>query len=313
MHNLSAMAARTKAHRSIATLLLALGAGSAFGCAGKAANSAPAATAASVPPADDDAMAGLMEHHRFHHHGGVTLFIAMSLDTLGVSPEQRAVVEKIRTDLHTGMQPALSADQNLVSTLADGLNSSNIDSAKVDAAVAQVVTASAAVRAATADALNQLHAALTPPQRAALIDKVESHWAVWQRSNAEEKHEATADEGHLAVLTADLNLSPDQVAKTRASLDSNMKAVPRVDSQQVAAHLKAFADAFQSDHFDAKTYGALANAGDGADARLAGWGAAYLAHFVEAVSPVLDAQQRGTLAQRLRDHAAHNPSAQVNP
>jgi len=32
---------------------------------------------------------GLMEHHRHHHHGGVTLFIAMSLDTLGVSPNSR--------------------------------------------------------------------------------------------------------------------------------------------------------------------------------------------------------------------------------
>jgi Spy/CpxP family protein refolding chaperone len=294
-------------------LALVLGACCAFGCAGKTANGAPAASAASTPAADDDAMAGLMEHHRYHHHGGMTLFIAMSLDTLGVSREQRAAVEKIRLDLHNGMQPAVIADQNLVSTLAEGLSSSNLDPAKVDAAVTQVVAASSEVRAATADALNQLHTALTPPQRAALVDKVESHWAIWQRSNAEEQKEVTADEGHLAVLTVDLSLTPDQVAKTRASLDSNMRSVPRVDSRQVAAHLKEFADAFQSDHFDAKTYGTLASGEDGADARLAGWGAAYLAHFVEAVSPVLDAQQRGTLAQRLRDHAAHNPSAQVSP
>ncbi|HEX3854165.1 MAG TPA: periplasmic heavy metal sensor, partial [Polyangiaceae bacterium] len=143
-------------------------------------------------------MAGLREHHRYHHHGGVTLFIAMSLDTLGVSPEQRAAVEKIRTDLHAGMQPAVAADQNLVSTLADGLGSSSLDPAKVDAAVARVAAASAAVRAATADALNQLHATLNPAQRAALVDKVESHWAVWQRSNAGEQKKVTADEGHLA-------------------------------------------------------------------------------------------------------------------
>ena len=305
------MVSRTQ--NAVATWALVLSACYAFGCAGKTANSKPAATAASVPAPDDDAMAGLMEHHRYHHHGGVTLFIAMSLDTLGVSPEQRAAVEKIRTDLHAGMQPAFTADQNLVSTLADGLSGSNLDSTKVDAAVAQVAAASATVRAATADALNRLHAALSAPQRAALVDKVEAHWAVWQRSNAEDKKEATADEGHLAVLATDLNLTADQVAKTRASLDANMKAVPRVDSQQVAAHLKAFGDAFQSDHFDAKTYGTLASGEDGTDARLAGWGAAYLAHFVEAVSPVLSAEQRGKLAQRLRDHAAHNPSAQVTP
>ncbi|HWZ91719.1 MAG TPA: Spy/CpxP family protein refolding chaperone [Polyangiaceae bacterium] len=307
------MASRTRTLSAIATATLLFGACAAFGCAGKSANSTPPASAASVPAADDDAMAGLMEHHRYHHHAGVTLFIAMSLDTLGVSPEQRVAVEKIRTDLQSGMQPAVAADQNLISTLAGGLDSSNLEPAKVDAAVAQVVAASAAVRAATADALNQLHAVLTPPQRAALVDKVESHWAVWQRSNAEEQKEATADEGHLAVLTADLSLTPDQVAKTRASLDSNMKAVPRVDSQQVTLHLKAFGDAFQSDHFDAKTYGTMTSDGDVTDARLAGWGAAYLAHFIEAVSPSLDPEQRSKLAQRLRDHAAHNPSAQANP
>src|SRR5450432_3028508 len=109
----------------------------AFGCSGKSGSGAGAATPPTVSsPASDEQMAGLLEHHRYHHHGGVTLFIAMSLDTLGVPPEKRAVVEKIRTDLHTGMQPAFIADQNLVSALADGLSSSNLDSAKVDAAVA---------------------------------------------------------------------------------------------------------------------------------------------------------------------------------
>ena len=95
-----------------------------------------------------------------------------------------------------------------MSTLADGLSNSSLDPVKVDAAVAQVARASAAVRAATADALNQLHATLTPAQRAALVDKLESHWEVWQRSNAEEQKEVTADEGHLAVLTVDLKLTP---------------------------------------------------------------------------------------------------------
>ena len=84
---------RYRTHHVVARFMLVLGACCVFGCAGKAANSAPAASATSVPAADDDAMAGLLEHHRYHHHGGVTLFIAMSLDTLGVSPEQRVAVE----------------------------------------------------------------------------------------------------------------------------------------------------------------------------------------------------------------------------
>ena len=51
----------------------------------------------------------------------------------------------------------------------------------------------------------------------------------------------------------------------------------------------------------------------GANAHLVGWGAAQMAHFVETASPVLTSEQRAKLAQRLRDHASHNPSAQATP
>jgi Spy/CpxP family protein refolding chaperone len=43
------------------------------------------------------------------------------------------------------------------------------------------------------------------------------------------------------------------------------------------------------------------------------WGAAHSAHFLETVSPVLTPEQRAKLAQMLREHATHNPSAQANP
>jgi Spy/CpxP family protein refolding chaperone len=284
------------------------GAGAAVGCGGSAANTRSPATAATATT-DDDAMAGLMEHHRYHHHGGVTLFIAMSLDTLGVSPEQRAAVEKIRTDLHARMEPARSAEQNLGVILADGLAAGNIDAAKVDASVAQVTAAAQAVHDASADALNELHNVLTPPQRAALVDKVESHWAVWQKANAEETGTASPDGGRLAMFAADLGLTPDQVDKIRAGLGEGMNGVPRLDPQEIATHLRAFGDAFRSEKFDAR----VLTTASGANAHLVGWGAAHMAHFVETVGPVLTADQRTKLAQTLREHAAHNPSAQANP
>src|SRR5579863_693957 len=92
-----------------------LGMGAAAGCGASSASARPAGTAASA--VDDEESASLMEHHRYHHHGGVTLFIAMSLDTLGVSPEQRDAVEKIRSVLHARMDPARAAEQNLLNTL----------------------------------------------------------------------------------------------------------------------------------------------------------------------------------------------------
>src|ERR1700683_3269289 len=57
------------------------------------------ATTTTASPEDDESAADLGEHHRHHHHGGVTMFIAMSLDSLGVSPEQEKAIEKIQGDL----------------------------------------------------------------------------------------------------------------------------------------------------------------------------------------------------------------------
>jgi Spy/CpxP family protein refolding chaperone len=281
-----------------ATLLL--GSGAVLGCGGSASTRAPPASVAGASTEEDeeDVMAGLVEHHRHHHHGGVTLLIAMSLDTLGLSPEQKPPVERIRSVLLARMEPARAAEQNLLGTLADGLAVGVPDPAKADAAVAQLTSAAASIHDASTDALNQLHSALTPPQRAALVDKLEAHWSVWQRANTDESD-------HLTQLTMDLTLTPDQVDKIRVSQAEAMKAEPRFDPQEVAAHIRAFGDAFRTQTFDAK---ALTTGGT-ATAHMVGWGAAHMAHFIESMSPVLTPEQRGKLAQILRQHANHNPSA----
>ena len=283
---------------TIATVLVA--ALAAVSCGGASANARPPATAASASDVDEVA-AGLTEHHRHHHHGGVTLLIALSLDTLGVSPDQRLAVEKIRRDLHARMEPARAAQQRLAAALADGVAAGNLDERTVDAAIAQVSAAAATVHDASTEALNELHAVLTPPERAALVDKVEAHWSVWQKANAEETDPANPEGSRLAMLTTDLGLTQEQVAKIRAGLGEGMKAVPRLDPQEIAAHIQAFGNAFRSEKFDAK---ALTGA-NSANAHLAGWGAAHLAHFIEAVSPVLTPDQRAEFAQRLREHSVH--------
>jgi len=268
-------------------------------CGGGTASTPPPATAVNAPD-NDDAAAGVLEHHRLHHHGGVTLLVAMSLDTLGVTQEQRATIEKIQADLHSHMEPARAAEQKLVTVLADGVAAGNLDVAAVDAAVAQVTSAAAAVHDASVDALNALHAALTPPERAALVDKVEAHWSVWQKANIDP---AKSEHGHLAMLTQDLALTPDQVTKIRTNLGEGPKGVPPLDPQEIANHLKAFGEAFRGEKFDAKALSLASSA----NAHMAGWGAAQRAHIIEAVSPVLTAEQRAKLSQLLHEHAQHNP------
>jgi Spy/CpxP family protein refolding chaperone len=271
----------------------------AVGCGGRAA--APATTAASAP--EDDASASLLERHRYHHPGAVTLFIAMSLDTLAVSPDQTVAVGKLRTELDARMEPARLADQALLAALADGVAAGGFDTTRVDAAVAKVVAAVALVQDASASALDALHDVLTPLQRATLMDKVESHWAVWQAANAEDPAQPSAS--RLAALATDLELTPEQMEKIRAALDGGGHEPAPLDRQAIAAHLVGLEEAFRSDKFEAK---ALPPASD-ANAHAAGWGAAHMAHFVETVSPLLTPEQRGLLAQSLREHANHEPAA----
>ena len=145
----------------------------AAACAGKAASDRPPESGGGV--AVDDAAAGVLDLYRFHHQGGVNLFIALSLDTLGVSSEQRAAVEQIRGELHAEMESARVAEQALVTSLADGLAASSFDATKLDAAVRRVTAAATAAHDASSQALrSELHVVLLRrAQLGALVDKVE--------------------------------------------------------------------------------------------------------------------------------------------
>ena len=270
-------------------------------CGGATASAPPPVTPTRAANVDDVA-AGVMVHHRHHHYGGVTLLIAMSLDTIGVSPEHRPTVEKIRRAMLARMELARVAEQKLVATLADGVADGNFKAARVAAAIAQVTAEAATVHDASTDLLNELHDVLTPSERAALVDKVESHWAVWQEANAAETDPASPEGDRLAMLATDLGLMQGQVDKIRMSLAERLKAVPRLDPQEILAHLRIFGDAFRSEKFDARALPTT----NSANVHLAGWGATHLAHFIEAVSPELTPDQRAEYARRLREHAAHS-------
>ncbi len=159
---------------------------------------------------------------------------------------------------------------------------------------------------ASAAALNQLHAILTPEQRLGFAEKVQAHWDVWQDANALETpaEQAKADADRVATLGADLGLAPDQLEKIRVA--SAASAPPPLDAQEIDTHIHRFADAFRAEAFDARTL----TAAGGADSRVATWGATKMAHFLEAAAPALTPEQRTKLAQILREHAAHDPTAQ---
>jgi hypothetical protein len=279
---------------------LLVGAMVAGGCASRTATEAPPSNAG-MSAAEDAEAYGLREHHRYHQ-GGVGLFFAMSLETLGTSPEQSAEIEKVRTSLRASMEPLHAAQRRLLATLADGLSHGALEPTTVNAAILGVSSTAPGVRDAVVASLDELHAVLTPPQRSALADKVESHWAVWRSENLESQGTTPATEhGHLAALATELDLSPGQQEQIRAALRSQRTEGPPFDQQKSGARLRALAEGFRQEQFDAR----VVDQGE-PEPGMAAWAAAHLAHLVEAMSPVLSAEQRTQLAEKLREHARHS-------
>lgn len=285
----------------------------AIGCGGNApASSTPSGSAdtAEAHPGDvaqvgagendDQSTADLAEHHRHHHHGGFAMFIAMSLEGLNTTPDQQGAITKIRADLHAKMQPAHDAEKTLLSVIADGIAAGNIDQARVDAAMNELASTSGAIHDAVGDSLNALHATLTPPQRQALVDKMEAHFEVWHNANApDEGVDRDTKGGHLGQLAKDIGLAPDQVEKVRANFASMIGSAPKYDRAEADAHIKAFGAAFASDTFDSKSLGTTG----AVNAHIATWGATRMVTFYKALAPVLTPEQRTKVADMLRKHA----------
>jgi Spy/CpxP family protein refolding chaperone len=244
----------------------------------------------------DRAETEILEQDRHHHHGGVTMFIAMALDTLAVAPAERTQVAKIQGMLADDMAAAQDAERHVLGTLADGVQAGVLDPAKVNASIARLARASGAIHAGTVAPLAKLHSILSPLERATLSDKVQAHWAVWRRVNGVG---ATGSDARVAALTDVLGLSADEVAKIRTAV-SAIPAGAALDTKDVGAHIRAFAAAFAADAFDKKTIGAAD------DARLATVGATFMAHFCEAATPLLTPEQRTKLAAHLREHLDHS-------
>jgi hypothetical protein len=279
----------------------------ACGCAGP--NTAPAAAPTDTAigdgshESDDRAAADLVEHDSHHHYGGLPMLVAMSLETLGVDPGQQLAVNEVRANLYRRMQPARAAEQALLQALADGVAADLIDASRVDDALARLASAKSTLSGSVPADLSQLHSVLKPEQRAALVDKVEAHWMLWQRANGEAPS-GPPSRARLDRLTAELGLTPTQVEKVRAGLDAVKEGSRPMAFEEIEARVRAF-ESFRGDSFDPEPL-----ASDDPGAHLASWGAARMARFFETLNPVLTSDQRIKLADMLREHASHTEEEQ---
>lgn len=249
---------------------------------------------------DDDASAELRDHHRHHHRGGVTQFIAMSLDTIGEDDAQRPAIEKLRRSLNDCMEPAREIEKHLVLTWADGVATGAIKLEHLEDAITQLNATAGASYECSADVLNELHGLLTPSEREVVADKVQAHWEIWLQVN-----DGNSVKGRLADATDELNLTTVQVKELTQSLTEAFGKKP-FETKKAASSVLAFAAAFVFPTFDARTV-----APEVSD-QLSAHGARRMALFYETITPLLDAGQRTELAEHLREHANHPTTLSAN-
>jgi Spy/CpxP family protein refolding chaperone len=251
---------------------------------------------------DESVKEEIQSQHR-HHHRGIAGFVLMSIETLGIGPDQQAAVDKIRKEFHAKIRPIREANGAVLQLLGDGIAAGTIDKAKGDAALAKVGPAASVIPKATADVLDQLHAALHPEQRIALVDKIEANWAVWKETNGGEQAEEDAKpHGHLAHLAKEIGLTSEQVDKVRANLDAAKDSKKPFDAAAADAYVKAFDAAFVEDTFDAKKL--PPSVAD--NTHIVSWGAERMVRFYEALAPVLTPDQRPKVADKLHERAAES-------
>lgn len=252
----------------------------------------PSATRANI---DEDAVADLFEHHRNHHHGGLTAFVAMSLDSLGSTPEQRVQLDPIQAALFATAGRARDAENAVRDVLIEGASTGAIDRKRVDTAIERLQIAAAGVFEDASAAMNRLHAALSREQRATLADKVEAHWTVWREANP--ANEANRPRGELAAMESSLALTPEQGRDVRVRFAESMKQVTPLDIENVTSRIQLFERAFVGETFDARSLGQVA-----VGVELAAWGATRLARLCEAIVAVATPDQHSKLAGVLREH-----------
>jgi hypothetical protein len=266
-----------------------------------------AASQAAEQAADERAEGELREHHQYQHRGGVMQFIAMSLDTVGESDDERPQVLKVQRDLYACMAPAGEILLRLHLTVADGVAIGAVDLAKVDGIIGQLDAAGDPVRDCSVAALNQLHAILSPEERTELADKVEANLDVWEQVNSPEAQVGRGPRDRLGRLARQVELTPDQVDRAAAALHTALSGqTDRYDRSNLGADVQAFADTFAEESFDARGTTRYANP------HLAAHGATRMVIFYETVTPLLTPAQRATLADQLRARAANHSTLSAN-
>lgn len=255
---------------SIAGMLAAISADAAF-----AQSSGTSGAAASAQPAA-----------RHQRQQGL-LRRALQLDSL--SSAQRAAIDQLVQEQHTSRVPVRQADAQLLTSVAQQVESGTINPPALAPAIQARENAALAERG---DAIQKLHDLLTPDQRSALVDAIESQ--------AQSPHrDGGAPTRVLNRIASRLGLTPAQRQQIASNLSTARQgqdgAADRAARRQAWT---AWLESFRTDSFQASS--SLSGSARAAMDRRA----ERAEQLLQAALPVLTPAQRAQAADLLRARAA---------
>jgi Spy/CpxP family protein refolding chaperone len=288
-----------------ALVVLPLAACLSFGCdkketppttAPSAVPSASAVAPATTASAMASAASSATKPHAMRGFGPAASLLGAA-GKIDLKPAQKATLDVIEKQLEDGAGAARAEAKDLHDELLTEIKAGKIDTTKLAPKYDAIDKATQARLDKEATALNDLHAALEPAQRKAVVDHVRARQKArmekWSKREAPDGGATAMHKRRAEHLTRDLDLDADQQKKVDAIL---AKEDPKAMEAGRADGMKkndALLDAFDSDGFDAKkldlfTAGKKAHAATEHEVTLLGQ-----------ILPILKSEQREKLAAKM--------------
>jgi Spy/CpxP family protein refolding chaperone len=222
---------------------------------------------------------------------------------LDLRDEQRAAVNEIEQNLIADLAPHRETVRQVVEFLASGVESGELEARDAEAQEAALVATVADARGTIANAINAVHDTLDAGQRAALVTRLqEQHRRAAAAAPAEGAPSTNQHQGPIARLAFELGLTEEQKQSIRDAVQKGVDELfPDHKARREAnqAKMKALAEAFVSDDFDAADHDL------GADVERSFQSFVEVAtRAVDVSGHVLTTSQRQALAGVIRSRAA---------
>jgi truncated hemoglobin YjbI len=219
------------------------------------------------------------------------------IEALDLRADQRVAVADIEETLNVELAPHKETLRQVAKTLATGVEQGSLDAREAAAQQAALEAVVADAKLSLTTAVNAVHDTLDAPQRQALVARLnEMHQSHRDHADQGDRETAPLDKLHAAI-----GLNDEQRQALREAFRSGVEEVfpdrkARREAQE--ARMKALADAFLTESFDAADFDLGAGAEDGVKSF------SEVANRAIAVSgKVLTRGQRSLLADLVRERA----------